>query len=732
MQLQRPISFLRFGIRSVLNSYALLFFSRNRLFALLILLTSFFNPFSGISGLFALVTSMLLAGLLGFNREHIETGIYTYPALLVGLGFGFYFEFGIAFFILLISATLLTILLSVVLTARLGRQSLPALSLSFIFSTWVIILAVNQFNAIGLTQRHIYWVSHAYETGGMTLVNLIQRIEDIPMPAFFSGFFRSMSAIIFQLNMGAGILLTIGVLFYSRIAFLLMWLGYTVAFLFQQVMHSGDVTSYYNLGTNYMLVAVAVGGLYVIPSLRSFIWAALLVPVSYLLVVGIGKVTQSWGLPVFSLPFCVVVITYLYSLKLRVHPGKLVLTPVQYFSPEQNLYRYLNSSDRQQDFIYFPLQLPVLGEWMVSQGYKGQQTHKGEWAQALDFVILDHEMKTYQNPGNRVEHFYCFNKPVLAPGDGIIETVIDYIPDNEVGFNNVAQNWGNSIVIKHADGLYSKLSHLRQHSIKVVKGQFVQQGEILALCGNSGRSPEPHLHFQLQRTPYVGSKTIAYPFALVESRKDNRIQLNRYTVPKEGTFVRNLQPNRQWTSVFSFQPGLCVSVQANGWAMEEWEVKTSAYNETYFYCEATRAAAYFVARGQSFYFTNYFGTRQSLLFYFYQAAYRFILSNDAQVPVEDHLPVNLYARAPWSWLQDMVAPFFIFSQHAYRSCLRQSMALLSMHSADMVYEINRITGNTTQAQAKGVIRLTEAGEIMFTYQDSKQNIQATCRPNSSY
>jgi hypothetical protein len=60
------------------------------------------------------------------------------------------------------------------------------------------------------------------------------------------------------------------------------------------------------------------------------------------------------------------------------------------------------------------------------------------------------------------------------------------------------------------------------------------------------------------------------------------------------------------------------------------------------------------------------------------------------------------------------------------------MALLSMQSADIAYEIKRKTGGITKTQAKGAIRLTETGEIIFTYQDSKQNIQATCRPNSSY
>ncbi|MFX7731938.1 M23 family metallopeptidase, partial [Acinetobacter baumannii] len=79
-------------------------------------------------------------------------------------------------------------------------------------------------------------------------------------------------------------------------------------------------------------------------------------------------------------------------------------------------------------------------------------------------------MKTYRFPGNLPEHFYCYNKPVLAPADGTVVEIIDFIEDNEIGGNNTQQNWGNTIVIKHAEGLYTKLSHLTKHSFKVAKG----------------------------------------------------------------------------------------------------------------------------------------------------------------------------------------------------------------------------------------------------------------------
>ncbi len=68
------------------------------------------------------------------------------------------------------------------------------------------------------------------------------------------------------------------------------------------------------------------------------------------------------------------------------------------------------------------------------------------------------------------EDFYCFNKPVLAPADGWVEEILDGVEDNAIDQVNLTQNWGNTIVIKHADKLYTKLSHLKNNSFRVGKG----------------------------------------------------------------------------------------------------------------------------------------------------------------------------------------------------------------------------------------------------------------------
>lgn len=677
MNKQNLSVFLHFIAHTVLNSYAMLFFSNRKVLAALILLVTFFNPYTGAAGLAATIIAAATAWFIGFSREQVKSGLYTYSGLLMGLGMGTFYEFSTGFWILLFIASVLSVLLSAALIAKLGKNNLPALSLAFILTLWVVILSSREFAAIGLTQRNIYWLNEMYATGGNDLIRLVQWMENLPIPAAIAGFFRSLSAIIFQSNIAAGMVLTIGLFLFSRIALTLMVAGYTIAILFIQLMdgYAGSV-NYYNLGTNFMLVSVALGGFYIIPSVRSYLWSLITVPVSYILVIALWKITYTWGLPVFSLPFCITVILFIYVLQLRKSGGKMVLTPVQYYSPEENLYRYLNSRDRIYSRYYFPLVLPFNGEWTVSQGYDGKHTHKGDWSNALDFVIRDKEGKTWQGAGTRPEDFYCYNKPVLSPADAVVEEVINYVEDNPVGGNNTRQNWGNTIVLKHAEGLYTKLSHLRKGSIKVAKGEFVKKGMLLAACGNSGRSPEPHLHFQVQATPYIGSRTLAYPFAsyIQHDITDLRLPEN-FTIPKEEAVVSNIQLSPSLLQAFDFKPGLRIRAKSTDNREEEWEVMVSAYNETYFYAAASGAYAYFVNDGSLFYFTNFYGNRNGLLYLFYLSAYKVLLTPDKRIPVTDTYPQGLFGNKVTRWLQDFIAPFYIYTNWTYTCILKDHDAL---------------------------------------------------------
>jgi murein DD-endopeptidase MepM/ murein hydrolase activator NlpD len=147
--------------------------------------------------------------------------------------------------------------------------------------------------------------------------------------------------------------------------------------------------------------------------------------------------------------------------------------------------------------------LPFKEEWTLFWGGDTveQNYHAGahpSQKHAMDFVIRDERGRSYLSSGRSNDDFYAFGKEIIAPCDGEIILVVDGVKDNAPGQMNPFFPTGNTVILKTGNLEYVIFAHFKQDSIKVAQGQIVKQGDLLGLCGNSGNSSEPHLHFHVQ------------------------------------------------------------------------------------------------------------------------------------------------------------------------------------------------------------------------------------------
>lgn len=156
-----------------------------------------------------------------------------------------------------------------------------------------------------------------------------------------------------------------------------------------------------------------------------------------------------------------------------------------------------------------PLRLPFDGEWTVYWG--GRKLEENYHAVTVDQrfaydLVIVKDGSVHTGDGGTNEQYHCFGQPILAPGPGKVATAVDGIADNRPGPGNMNPEHppGNHVVIDHGNGEYSLLGHLRQGSVAVKPGDVVKAGDRLGVCGNSGNSSMPHLHYHLQTSPTFG------------------------------------------------------------------------------------------------------------------------------------------------------------------------------------------------------------------------------------
>ena len=647
----------------IVLSYSEIFFVKNIFAGYLILFLTFLNPSQGFCGLISILFAFAFSHLIDFEKEFLKFGCYTYNALLVGLAVGHIFTISLSVILFILIASIITFLLTISISDIFSKNfSLPALSAPFVIVTSLIYLSASKLTNLDVVEL--------YSTSQIEFLNGF-------FPFWVKGLLRSFGGVLFMPSPLVGLIILLIVLFQSRVLFLLAVLGYFFG-VFIQGTFAG---SYYDTlkdanAFNYPLIAMALGGIFNIPSIKSYIFAFTGVAMATVLIKSLEALLGGYNVPVFTLPFLLVTFCYVYVLSIL----KFKLRPlIHKDSPEKTAeYFYTQQSRYPMDTTMY---LPFIDSWFVYQGFDGGWTHKGIWKYAYDFVKKNSKGLTYNNEGKFLEDYLAFKKPVTSPCRGVVIYTIDYFVDNPIGVVDTLNNWGNCVIIKDYRGYYISLCHLAQGSIIVRPGDWIEIYQMVGLCGNSGYSPQPHIHMQYQVTSYLNSATI--PFTFVGLKTENRIY--QYLLPVVDQKVEPVFIDAFYYQVTNFvlDEKLVFQVYKNEKYLEEIEFIVQMEVDGTFYLSRHHSKLYLGKTDSTFYFYHLEGNDLYLKM-LYQAIPSFPLSFTKGITWKD------------------VIPKYFFQGIKYKSLLsfKNIFNFTSKNNAEYVFETDiTITGKINDSRS---------------------------------
>jgi urea transporter len=514
-----------------------------------ILLATFAMPVLGCAGLLGAVSALGVARWM--RVEDGLVSVYVFNGLLSGLLLASYYGMGLHLILLVACAAALAGLLTGWSSAALWRYSqLPVLSLPFVLTAWSAQLAA----------------------GNYAMLLPLPVLPALPKEPIGWGeaFFSSLGSVFSQPDARFGTVLFFVLCIGSRTLAFMAVVGFTIGVGWQALFEGNWVTGLVPAWSfNPILAAMATGALFVVPGWASLMLACAAAALAAFFSVALAQLLLPFGLSPLALPFLLATWLCVYAAQ---RSGSPATGGASIQLPETTLEQTRLAIARLGDACSVGLRPPFMGEWQVSQDRNGQHTHSGIWREALDFIVTENG-RSFNGTGQSVESFFCFGLPLVSPCYGQVARIVNSVPDNFPGEVNLRENWGNFILIRLHQGGYVLLAHLRQYSVSVKVGDWLRPGQALGQCGNSGRSPQPHLHLSVVKSAQPEAETMPFHFTgTLLHRQNADAAFHLWANPAQGDWVTAAWSGSLRPLVLKVGCGLVYRVRTNRGAWHTWRV----------------------------------------------------------------------------------------------------------------------------------------------------------------
>ena len=128
-----------------------------------------------------------------------------------------------------------------------------------------------------------------------------------------------------------------------------------------------------------------------------------------------------------------------------------------------------------------------------------------------------------------------------------------------------------------------------------------------------------------------------------------------------------------------------------------------------------------------FYFTTFYGDKNSLLYYFYLSAYKVFLGDVDKLKVTDAMPLNIIQKKKiTNYIHDFIAPFYNYIQANYSIKMTNNTNDLLASNLTLESNIDVSVFGKMKNESKSLITLKDNYIAGFSYENGKTKIKATC------